>query len=383
MNTDFLFEKFLGITVYNYGIAAILLLLSLSLKRYLSNTIAKVLFKLLNRHVDKKYLASFQQMVLTPFQGLIATIFLFLAITRLAPLVESIKIIDRAPGTKSAYVVTLMDVTEFAFFFALIFYFTYLFSKILDFVSLLLIDKFIERKDKERQQVYPLVKDILKVLIWTIGIFIILKVAFKVDVTALVAGLGIGGIAVAFALKDSLENLLASILIMIDKPFLIGDWIKVNGVEGNVEKLGFRNTMVRSFDKTVVSIPNKQLINTNLENFSQRGSRRVKLEIGAQYGLSEQTLRKVADMIKANIEQMDATTGSVMVELDRFADSSIVFLIIYYVNLEAADDFGKVKENINYMIYNTMFTYANGMPFPTTVQIQGVDFNEVTTEPTR
>lgn len=384
MNTKFLLQEFLGVSYYNYGIAIILLFMALTMKKYLSNVIAKILFSLLHKYVDKKYLSLFQNLVLTPFKGLIVIILFFFALVNIGPIMESLVLYERAGTAKKAGLhLTLMDITDVVFFFCLIFYITLLASRILDFISLVLTDRFKEHNDKERQQVYPLIKDILKVLIWTIGIFTLLKTVFKVDVTALVAGLGIGGIAVAFALKDSLENLLASILIMIDKPFLIGDWIKVNGVEGNVEKLGFRNTMIRSFDKTLISLPNKNLLNNNLENFSQRGMRRVKFEIGANYGLSETNLRKVAVLIKEKIEEHSATVGDASVELDRFGDSALVFVITYFVNLSAEETFSRVKEDMNYMVYNIMFTYANGMPYPTSVQIPGVEINEVANEPVK
>lgn len=369
--SKYLAFEILNIPVYNYCLAIILLIMSLTMKRYLSNIVSKLLFKLLNKQVDKKYLNAFQNLVLTPFKGLIVTVLLFFSVQNIHELLETVVIFSRA-NTK----ITLLKGTEIVFFFTFIFYITLLISRIVDFISLVLQDKFSEKNDKERQQIYPLIKDILKVLVWTLGIFTILRMVFNIDVTALVAGLGIGGIAVAFALKDSLENLLASILIMIDKPFLIGDWIKVNGVEGNVEKLGFRNTMIRSFDKTLISLPNKNLLNNNVENFSQRGMRRVKFEIGANYGLSEQTLRKTCMLIKEGIEKMNATAGPASVEVDRFGDSAIIIVITYYFNLASEETFAKVKEDVNYMVYNIMFTYAKGMPFPTTTQFHGEEINE-------
>ncbi|OJU76420.1 MAG: hypothetical protein BGO09_15970 [Bacteroidetes bacterium 47-18] len=379
MNTDFLFEKYWDVTLLNYIIAGILLLTAFTLRRYLSNVLSKIIFSLLGKYADKRYLQLFQELVLHPFQGLIVTNFFYLAVQRVSPVIDDLTIIRRAASKgKEGMHVTLLDVIDLVFYFCLIFYVALLFSRILDFISRILIDSFIHRGDKVRQQVYPLVRDILKVLIWTISVFTILKTVFQVDVTALVAGLGIGGIAVAFALKDSLENLLASILIMIDKPFLIGDWVKVNGVEGVVEKLGFRHIQIRSFDKTVVSIPNKKLIDNNLENFSERGMRRVKFELGAVYGLSEATLKQVSDLLKEKIEDHPQTVGSATIQLDNFGDSSVNFAVAYFVQVSEGVDFGKVKEDINYIIYDIMYRYARGFPYPTATQLQGEEINEVT-----
>jgi MscS family membrane protein len=193
----------------------------------------------------------------------------------------------------------------------------------------------------------------------------------------LVAGLGIGGIAVAFALKDSLENLLASILIMIDRPFIIGDWVRVNGVEGTVEKVGFRNTLIRSFDKNTISVPNKKLLDNNLENFSERGSRRVKFELGAVYGLSEANMRQVADMLKEKIDNHPEVTGKPTILLDNFGDSSVNFIITYFVSVAEGVNFGEVKEDINYIVYDIMYRYAKGFPYPTSTQITGEEINDV------
>lgn len=378
MNTDFLFEQYWEISILNYIIAAILLLIAFTLRRYLSNVLSKILFSLLGRYADKRYLQLFQELVLHPFQGLIVTNFFYLAVQRLAPVIDNLTIINRAASkNKEAMHVTLLDIIDLLFYFCLIFYVILLVIRILDFVSRILIDSFIQKGDKVRQQVYPLVRDILKVLVWTIGIFVILKTVFQVDVTALVAGLGIGGIAVAFALKDSLENLLASILIMIDKPFLIGDWVKVNGVEGVIEKLGFRNTQVRSFDKTIVSIPNKKLIDNNLENFSERGMRRVRFELGAVYGLSQTTLRQVTALLKESIEEHPQTVGTASIQLDNFGDFSVNFIVVYFVHVGEGVDFGKVKEDINYIVYEIMYRYAKGFPYPTATQLAGEELNEV------
>src|SRR5690606_1820118 len=145
----------------------------------------------------------------------------------------------------------------------------------------------------------------------------------KVNVAALVAGLGVGGIAIAFALKDSLENLLSSFMILMDKPFVIGDYIKIAGVEGNVERVGFRSTLIRTPDKTLVSMPNRNLITNNLENYSERGAKRVKMTIGAEYGLSVTQLKNIVSELTKRIEQHPNTMGKATVNIDQFGDSAI------------------------------------------------------------
>jgi MscS family membrane protein len=356
MNWSFLVKEFYEVSIYNYIIAAVLFFMGFFMKKYLSNMLSKIIFKLLNKRVEKGHLTNFQDLVLAPFQGLIVTILFYLGIQNIAKLLDDIIVFHKAASkSKKAITIHLHEVIDLIFYFCVIFYIILLASRVVDFISYVLLEKFKQKGDKERLQIYPLIKNILKVLIWTAGIFTILKTIFLVDVTALIAGLGIGGIAIAFALKDSLENLLASILIMLDKPFLIGDWVKVNGVEGTVENLGFRSTHIRTFDKTLVSIPNKKLIDNNLENLSERGTRRVKFEFGANYGISDTKLKKVLDLIKDKIDEHPQIAPGTSVFFDNFGDSSLNIVVTYFVIINTNTNFSKVKEDVNYIIYQLMY----------------------------
>lgn len=378
MNTDFLFKEYLGLSLYNYIIAAVLIIFALFLKRYLSSILAKTVFKFLGKYSDAKYLHLFQDLVLHPFQGLVVTNFLYIAVQHLSPLIDNVIIFSRPATTnKEKLIVTLIDVVDVVFFFFEIFYVMLLVSRILDFIFKILVDSFIEKGDKVKQQIFPLLKDILKVLLWSIGAFLVLKLVFEVDITALVAGMGIGGIAIAFALKESLENLLASFLIMLDKPFVIGDWIIVNGVEGTIEKLGFRSTIIRTFDRTLISVPNKKLIEDNLENFTESGIRRVKFELGMTYGVSEEAMKTVTQQIKEAIQEHPNLMDDCQVWLDNFGDFSVNFVVYYYVQMVEGISFFEVKQDINYKIYSIMYRYAKGFPFPTATYITGTELNEV------
>ena len=104
---------------------------------------------------------------------------------------------------------------------------------------------------------------------WFLGVLIILSNIFDVNVAALAAGLGVGGVAVALASKESLENLLGSFTIFFDKPFTVGDTVTLGGVTGTVEKVGFRSTRIRTFDKSIVTVPNKNIISINIFNWKK------------------------------------------------------------------------------------------------------------------
>jgi len=371
-------SSFFGIPLTNYLIAACFFVLAFVLKKYLSKVISKLLFRLFKRFADTGYVQKFQELLLHPFQGLIITIFYYFGFLSLSTLLDKLIVYSRIKsGATAPTVVSVMDIIDVLFDLSLIIYVTLLVSRIIEFVFLVLIDRFKERNDKERQQIFPLIKDMLSVLLWCICIFTILGSVFKVNVGALIAGMGIGGLAIAFAAKDSLENLISSIMIMLDRPFMIGDWVKVSGVEGYVEKLGFRSTHIRTFDKSLITMPNRKLLEGSLENFTERGSRRVKFDIGAVYGLSEEKFRSVMNMIIAKIDEHPGTNGTPLIYFDSFGDCAVNFTLVYYVTVNEHVDFYRVKEDVNFIVYNLMYQYANGFPYPTQTQIQGVEINEV------
>jgi MscS family membrane protein len=119
----------------------------------------------------------------------------------------------------------------------------------------------------------------LKVIISIIGVLFILKAAFNQNIGSLLTGLSIVGAAMALAAKESLENLIASFIIFFDKPFFTGDTLKVNNVSGTVEKIGLRSTRIRTTEKTLVTVPNKQMVDSVVDNMSMRTQRRAEIKL--------------------------------------------------------------------------------------------------------
>jgi MscS family membrane protein len=132
-------------------------------------------------------------------------------------------------------------------------------------------------------QLVPFVVEIGKIAVYIVLFFVLLGKVFDIDVTALAAGVGIGGIAIAMASKESLENLLGSFTIFFDKPFLVGDLVSTGSITGTVEKVGFRSTRIRTFDKSIVTVPNKNMISAELDNLGKRKVRRARFYIGLTY----------------------------------------------------------------------------------------------------
>jgi MscS family membrane protein len=384
LNTDFLQEVYLGNSVAVYLRFVVILILALLLKRYISSIFTRLFFTVFKKFSAAFYGQQFKELLIRPIEGLLVSIFFYIAFYQLSFSLDKVTLFKRVKPVKEAAskeiaetFFTVMDLVDRLFFLFLLFYFVLLISRVLDFVFLVMVNKAKDKEDKERQQLLPLLKDVLKVIVWSFGILSVLGAVFHVNVAALVAGLGVGGIAIAFAAKESLENLLASFMVMIDKPFTIGDWIKINGVEGNIEKVGFRSTRIRSFDKSVISIPNRQLIDSSLENFSERGMRRVLFTVGAIYGLSRETLETTMSEIRNLILKTEGTTGIPAVSLESFGNSSVNIQVVYFIAVNADVDFGKVKEQVYFGVYEIMYQHAKGFAFPTQVGIQGADINEV------
>lgn len=383
MNLDFLQHEYWGNTLETYLRFAVILLLALLLKRYITAIFTRLFFIVFKKFSAEYYGQQFKELLLRPVEGLIVTVFFYIAFYQLSISLDKIILFKRLKPIKqvgeevASKLFTIMDLIDHLFFLFLLFYFVLLISRVVDFIFLVLIGKAKDDDDRERQQILPLLKDVLKVVVWAFGVLSVMGVVFHVNVAALVAGLGVGGIAIAFAAKESLENLLASFMVMIDKPFTIGDWIKINGVEGNIEKVGFRSTRIRTFDKSIISIPNRKLIDENLENFSERGMRRVLFSVGAVYGLSRASLETTMTAIRNVILKTEGTAGTPVVQLESFGDSSVNIQVVYFISVNAEVDFGKVRQQVYFGVYEAMYEHAKGFAYPTQLEISGEDINEV------
>ena len=143
-------------------------------------------------------------------------------------------------------------------------------KRLITFFGILLQKRNEESENKMDDQLVPFAIEIIKFFSYIFLIFIILGEVFNVNATGLITGLGIGGIALAMASKESLENLLGSFTIFLDKPFTVGDVVTVGNVTGPIEKVGFRSTRIKTFDRSIVTVPNKKMIDAELDNLGLR-----------------------------------------------------------------------------------------------------------------
>ncbi len=206
---------------------------------------------------------------------------------------------------------------------------------------------------------------IIKIIIWVLAISSILSL-WGINVTALIASLGIGGLAFALAAKDTAANLFGSIAILLDKTIKIGDWIKVNGVEGIVEDIGMRTTKIRSFEKSLITLPNSIVANSPIENFSRRDVRRIKLTLGLVYETSNAQLEKIIKDVRSMLLSHPgiAKDQTMLVNFDNFGDSAKELFIYTFTNTAVWREYLDIKEDIFYKIEEIVKKHGSDFAFP-------------------
>jgi len=235
-----------------------------------------------------------------------------------------------------------------------------------EFIGVKLKDRAAQTESKVDDGLIPFAIDLTKVLVYIFALVIILGNVFDVNITALVAGLGVGGVAIALASKESIENLLGSFTIFFDKPFAVGDVITLGGVTGKVEKVGFRSTRIRTFDKSIVTVPNKNIINTELDNLGVRPVRRVKFNIGLTYDTTIEQIKNIVNDIQKLVDDHPMTNEDGRVRFLSFGASSLDIMVLYYVNSPEWEDLIDTQQKINYNIIEIVNKHNSEFAFPST-----------------
>ncbi|MFH1597769.1 MAG: mechanosensitive ion channel family protein [Patescibacteria group bacterium] len=204
---------------------------------------------------------------------------------------------------------------------------------------------------------------VIRVILWLVGLTLILA-NLGVNVTSLVASLGIGGIAIALALQNILSDIFSSFSIIVDRPFEIGDFIIVGKDKGTVEKIGLKTTRIRSIGGEELIISNKELTTARVQNFGRLERRRVDFSLGVVYGTDQEALEKIPMIIEEIISQHE------LVEFDRchftdYGDYSLMFEVVYYVNTSDFKANMDLKQKINLAIYQSFNKEGISFAYPT------------------
>ncbi|RLA74394.1 MAG: mechanosensitive ion channel family protein [Epsilonproteobacteria bacterium] len=211
-------------------------------------------------------------------------------------------------------------------------------------------------------QLLPIVHKILKGIIWVIAILMALNNA-GYNIGALLAGLGIGGLAFAMAAKDTIANLFGGFTILMDKPFVVGDRVGTNGFDGVVEDIGLRSSKIRTLQGRLVTISNADISNGAIENITSEPSRKISMSLGLTYDTDEKKIQKAIDILENIIKNTDGVEDEPTVWFDSFGDFSLNISFIYLI--KNGENISKIKNNINLSILSQFNKNKIDMAYPT------------------
>ncbi|HMB65787.1 MAG TPA: mechanosensitive ion channel domain-containing protein [Patescibacteria group bacterium] len=226
------------------------------------------------------------------------------------------------------------------------------------------VQKLIEAKEGEGEGIIKLGGSVIRLLLW-LGALLLILSNLGINVTSLIAGLGVGGIAVALALQSILGDLFSSLAILLDKPFKIGDFIVVGDKMGNVEKVGIKTTRIRLLEGEELIVANSLLTNSHIRNYGPMEQRRVTFQVGVVYGTPLEKLKKVPDIIRKSIESQEKTEVE-FATFKEFGDSALIFDVAFYIHFPEYVDYMKTREQINLDIAEKFQKEGIDMAFPTT-----------------
>jgi MscS family membrane protein len=338
---DFLDTILFDNTIKSYCIVGSIILVTLILKRYFSRYIAALLYRLFHliwKNVDKK---SFVNLVVQPLEWLLVVLIAVFTIDKLNfPSAWQFKIYGHALEeifTKTGIAIIIIFFTRFLL-------------SIIDFIALVLKNKAAITEDKADDQLVIFFRDFLKVIVGIVGVLLFIKACFGQPIGGLLTSLSIVGAAVALAAKESLENLIASFIIFFDKPFTAGDTVKVNSVIGSVEKIGLRSTRIRTADKTLVTVPNKQMVDSVVDNWSMRTHRRgeIKLELAATTttNQAQQIISELKKILQSKTDIINSFTVY-LTEINKHGNTIVAEYFTLHLTL---DSFNQLKEELNFTV---------------------------------
>ena len=204
---------------------------------------------------------------------------------------------------------------------------------------------------------------VLRVAIWSF-VFLLALDNLGIDITALVAGLGIGGIAVALAVQNILGDLFASLSIMLDKPFVVGDFLDVNGYLGSVEKIGIKTTRLRSLSGEQLIVSNADLLSSRIRNYGRMFERRVVFSLGVTYQTPADKLKRIPGMLREAIESQEKVRFD-RAHFQKYGDFALLFEIVYYVTSSEYNLHMDIQQNVNLIIYERFAEDGIEFAYPT------------------
>jgi MscS family membrane protein len=338
---DFLDKVYFDNTLRSYLVVGGTILLVLLLKRYLSRYLVSLIFRLVKRIWKTVSKESFVDLVVGPFEWFLLLLISVFAIDKLNfPNILLYTLYGHTTADIVARIGTGIIIASFIL----------LVLRLIDFIAVVLEERANLTPDARDNQLVVFLRDFLKVIVGIIGILLIIKACFNQPLGNLLTGLSIVGAALALGAKESLENLIASFIIFFDKPFFTGDTVKVNNITGRVEKIGLRSTRILTGDKTIVTMPNKQMVDSIVDNLSMRTQRRAEIILELSVKTSVAKAEIIIAAVKKILDEKKSQLLSYSVFFKDLSKNGITINTEYFTDDITLSEFDTLKQTINLQI---------------------------------
>jgi len=240
---------------------------------------------------------------------------------------------------------------------------TWLFARVIQSLIDEYVVPFVEKSESDfDDQLLPIARKTANVILWTFGILIALSNS-GFNIGALIAGLGIGGLALALAAQDTVKNIFGGVMVFLDKPFRIKDRIKVNGMDGFVEEIGVRSTRLRTLEGRVITVPNGQFSDNPVENVTLEPTRKIVSNLGLTYDTTPEEMSKAMTILHDIVKANPKVTDEPLISFNNWGDFSMGILLIYYI--EEPDNILSAQSEINLEILRQFNAAGLEFAFPT------------------
>ncbi len=247
--------------------------------------------------------------------------------------------------------------------FVIIMCITWLIARIIEAVFTQLIAPMASKTENDLDdQLLPLVRKGSKVAVWSLGTIVALNNA-GYNVGALIAGLGIGGLALAMAAKDTVSNVFGGFTVFTDRPFVMNDRVRVAGFDGVIKEVGIRSTRLQTLDGPIVTIPNSTFSDSPVVNVTLEPSRKITMDIGLTYDTSPEAMQGAMDLLRELTGAMDEIEDNVVIAFDAFGDSAMIIKLVYCI--KKGSDIMAVKTRLNMDILRRFSAEKLEFAYPT------------------
>lgn len=335
MNLD---QQILSNSIRSYLFIAGILLATLLIKRLISRFFASLIYTWVDKKNHSDLRKSHVHRLLVPIEQFLIFLVAIIALYELKfPEIWNLQL----------FKLTLQQFLESTVKFVFIILLIRVGLRTLEFISIILENKARRTEDLSDDQLVLFFRDFFKVIIYIIGILMVLRYVFNESIGNLVTSLSIVGAAVALSTRESLENIIASFIIFFDKPFTIGDHVKVSTFTGTIEKIGLRSTRIRTQEKTYISVPNKQMVDSIVDNISMRSERKIEMDLQLSVQTTAQALSDFANHMRTFLKaQNDIHSATVFIAESgkQFHALHLECLVSIEINIEA---FQLIRERLN------------------------------------